>query len=241
MSEEIARRDFFVESTVRAAREGGYEVDAEAVARQAARDLSMVDRARALGDIDDGKTKRKPVEQAERPAVSHASAFAGRMGATTWEAPLVAENMKPLPKLYGTDALKLLAMDARIRLLMAPVPGYKLKVTRDPTTGEVTDCEPLGNQCQYPAFANRLFMEMACYSRALGTYAGMSIDDRQRKYVRAVEEVCNRSLLTTLVPRMREKFPSSATVAFVKLLSMTCIWPFKTVSSVNSFKNAASL
>lgn len=195
MSEDLARRDHFVDSTVRAAKAEGRDIDAEAVARDVARNLSVLDRARAMGELQDPKPRDKaaPRPTPEKPAVNHASMFAQRMGATMWEAPLTNEPERQLPKLRGVDAVRLLAMDKRIRLLMTPVPGYKLKVTRDPTTGMVTDCEPLGNQCQYPAFANRLFMEMACFARSQGTYAGMSYADRWRKYVRAVEDICNRS------------------------------------------------
>ncbi len=198
MSEDIARRDHFVDSTVRAARAEGREIDAEAVGREVAHNLSVLDRATATGELK--VPERSAPTPRERPAVNHASMFAARMSATMWEAPLTVEDERPTPKLTGVDAMRLLAMDKRIRHLMAPVPGYKLKVTRDPTTGEVTDCEPLGNQCQYPAFANRLFMEMACFSGARGTYAGMPYADRWRKYVRAVEDICNRSDAAVGVP-----------------------------------------
>ena len=192
MSDEIARRDYFVERTVTSARAEGATVDAEAVARQAARDLGVLDRAISAGDLSTGK--RTVTEEVPKPRGNAAQNLAANMGATTWDRPLgELDNERALPKLRGVDAVRLMAMEKRLRFLLQPVPGYALKVERDPTTGVVTNCEPLGNQCAHPAFANRLLGEMFCFSRGQGTYRGMKYADRWREYVRAVEDICNRS------------------------------------------------
>ena len=191
MSKELARRDSIVESTVLAARAEGRTVDAEAVTNEVARNFGVIDRARAAGDLPDAKPRaKKPAQPA--PPTDHAATFAGRMGSTTWQAPLIGDD--PTQKqLRGNDMLRLIAMRERINLLMAPVPGYKIKITRDPRTGVVTDCEPIWNACQYPAFANRLAMEFACYAGCRGTYAGMTYADRWRKHMRAVENILDKS------------------------------------------------
>ena len=195
MSEDIARRDFFVDRTVRGAREDGVEVDAERVTRDAARDLAMLDRAKALGDIrePEKRSKLETPPPVERPRHDRVASFAQQMGATTWEAPISLSPEKQAPKLYGDDMVRATAMQARILLLMSPVPGYKLKITKDPKTGVITDCEPLGNACRYPAFANRLITEFSCFAGRRGTYAEMKYADRWRKHLRAVEDILDKS------------------------------------------------
>lgn len=198
MSDELARRDYFVERAVTSARADGDVVDAEAIARQAARDLGVLDRALAEGDLS---TKKEAKPAAPQPRGDAAQRLASSVGATTWERPLGnADDEKALPKLTGVDAVRLFAMEKRLRLLLQPVPGYVLKLERDPLTGAVTNCEPLGNQCAYPAFANLLLGHMFCFSRGQGSYRDMKYADRWRKYVRAVEDICNRSDAAVGVP-----------------------------------------
>ena len=198
MSDEIARRDYFVERSVSTARAEGYDINAEAVARQAARDLGVLDRALAVGDLSTEKRTAPPLP---KPRGNAAEGLASSIGATTWERPLGdLDNEKALPKLRGVDAVRLLAMEKRLRLLMEPVPGYVLKIERDPATGAITNCEPLGNQCAYPAFANLLLGHMFCFSRGQGSYREMKYADRWRKYVRAVEDICNRSDAAVGIP-----------------------------------------
>lgn len=193
MSKEIARRDFFVGSTVRAAQAEGRTVDVETVGQEVARDLNKLDRARSLGDIKVESRNKDAPKPKRDDHVNHAASFASRMGSTTWERPVGLEREKPGPKLYGTDALRTAAMAVRVEFLLRPVPGYRLKFKRDPKTGEVTDCEPLGNGCQYPEFANLLLNERWCFSKPDGSYIGLPYKDRWRKYIRAIEDICDRS------------------------------------------------
>ena len=192
MSNDLARRDSIVESTVVAARAEGRDIDAEAVGREIARNFGVIDRARSIGEIRDPEPREQKAPP-PRADVDHAQSFAARMGSTMWQAPVSAADDAPQVQLAGNDMLRALAMKARILLLMEPVPGYKLKITKDPKTGMVTDCEPIGNACRYPAFANRLRQEFACFASRQGTYRDMKYADRWRKHLRAVEDILDKS------------------------------------------------
>ena len=181
----IKRRDWFVDSTVRAATADGTTVNAEAVARAAAHDLSVLDRAVSLGEIDLNPPKRtgprKPVDY------DPVKAKAAQHGQTLTTGSEGAED-NPLVIPTGTEALRLFAMDRRIRILCKPVPGYRYKTDAQ---GQVD--EPLGNACEYPAFANLLFMHSMGFARGIMSYKGLNYEDRKRKYNRAVQDICDRS------------------------------------------------
>lgn len=186
-SDSIKRRDWFVNNTVRAATVGGYTVDAEAVARAAAHDLSVLDRAVDLGEI--AKPGTAPAKKPQRKPVDYdaARAVAQQRGQQLRTGPMGAED-RPLVMPTGTEALRLFAMDRRIRILCKPVPGYRYKTDAQ---GQVD--EPLGNACEYPAFANLLFMHSMGFARGIMSYKGLNYEDRKRKYNRAVQDICDRS------------------------------------------------
>lgn len=188
MSDPHERRDWLVGGAVRAAKAHGQEIDVDAVARQAGRDLEVVDRARASGDIGTGASrKRKVVSPEEKPKKSNASKLddlARSKQSRIYERPLDAtpEPASKVIPVRGLEAERLIAMHARVALICKPVPGYKLKSS-----------EPLGNQCQYPALANPILMHTACMARGLGRYKGLSLDERQRKYNTEIERICDLS------------------------------------------------
>lgn len=185
MSESLDRRDFFVESTVRAAKLEGREVDAEQVGREAARDLALLDKAVASGEINLNPDKPKKPDPVPK---SDAAAKAARERGQSFIARPEGADDRRLPAISGVEALKLLAMDRRLRILCKPVPGYRFKCDKDGLLDE-----PIGNGCEYPLFANLVFMHTAGFSRGLMSYKGLNYEDRKRKYNRAIEDICDRS------------------------------------------------
>lgn len=185
MSNPLARRDWFVDNAVRAAKSVGANVDAEAISRQAAKDLQLLDAATATGDVN-AKTTPK-AEKKPAPKGDAAKKKAREVGQKTWERTQFAED-QPLESLKGSDAIKHMAKDARIRILCKPVPGYRFKCD---ARGMID--EPLGNACAYPRFANLLFMHSAGFARGIMSYKGLSYVDRMRKYNRAVEDILDQS------------------------------------------------
>lgn len=192
MSEALKRRDWFVDGAVRAAREQGREVDVEAVARQAAKDLDLVDRATASGALKIGKESKKSRQDREdatdRAAKRIAEAAAKDGGKVYSKRVKAKEKTRPLPKLYGVDAMKLAAMQKRVADICAPVPGYVPKKGDD-----------IGAGSRHPALAAELAMHTMGMARGFMSYAGLSWEDRMRKYQRAVEDICDRSNAVFLV------------------------------------------
>lgn len=185
MSKDLARRDWFVDNAVKAAKSVGANVDAETVSRQAAKDLSLLDAAVAAGDVNaktTPKEKKKP-----SPKGNAAQKKARQVGQKMWEKAPTTED-KPLEPLTGNDAIKQFAKEARIRILCKPIPGYRYQCD---ARGMID--EPLGNGCAYPRFANLLFMHSAGFARGIMSYKGLNYVDRMRKYNRAVEDILDQS------------------------------------------------
>lgn len=180
------RRDWFVRNTVDAAKRAGQKVDGEAVSRSVAASLSLADRAKAEGAIRDRKQSKPASEYDKQRALERRSKIvedkARAMGAKTYRKALPErDKVVTLPILTGVDAERLAAMEARIRLICTPMRPYKAG-------------EPLGAMCRHPKLANRLFMEMVCFSRRLGRYKELdNYNDRQRRYQAEVEKICDAS------------------------------------------------
>lgn len=186
MSNPLARRDWFVDNAVKAAKSIGADVDAEAISRQAAKDLSLLDAATAAGDVKTAttpKNKKKPA-----PKGDAAKRKARQVGQKMWERVAPTGDDRPLEPLTGDEAVKQAAKDARILILCQPVPGYRYKCD----ARGIID-EPLGNGCAYPKHANLLFMHSAGFARGIMSYKGLSYVDRMRKYNRAVEDILDDS------------------------------------------------
>lgn len=192
MSEALRRRDWFVDGAVRAAKNAGQEVNVEAVARQAAKDLTVVDRATADGSLKVKKERKRTTaerdEATDRAARRVAESAAKRGGKLYAKKLKPKERAKPLPKLYGVDAMKLAAMQQRIAAICAPVPSYV------PKKGDV-----IGAGSRHPKFAAELAMHTMGMARGLMSYVGLSWADRMRKYQRACEDICDRSDAVFLV------------------------------------------
>lgn len=186
MSEALKRRDWFVGQAAKSAKDAGREVDAEVIARQAARDLDVLDRAVATGAIASKKEEKSAEEKsalrAEARQRSSIDNKAAELNAKLWEKAVANEPAPILKPPTGVEMERLIAMDKRIRILCKPIPGYRLKRG-----------EPLGNACEYPRFANLLFNHSTGFARGIFSYKGLNYEDRQRKYLVEVEKICNQS------------------------------------------------
>ena len=187
MSEDLDRRDWLVGTAVKSGKAMGLDVSAEAVERSAARDLEIVDRMKKSGSLAQ-RTISKAEKQERRNEETvrgqeKVAQLAAEKDATLSVSELPAvDSPIILPRLSGVEAEKLIAMHQRIMKICAPVEGYVMKYA-----------EPLGNQCQHPDLARRVLMHTACFARGIGSYSGLRYEDRQRKYVRAVEDICDAS------------------------------------------------
>ena len=119
----LERRDWFVEAQARRRKAMGLTVSTEALQRQSAEDLRLVDQARASGDLKvsrDSKADRDASikRTAIRTGVSPAQVEAAKIGATAYVRPLPSQSVVRKPAaLTGVAAQKHIAMEARIRLV----------------------------------------------------------------------------------------------------------------------------
>ncbi len=194
MSDESPQQrvDYYVERQVQQRRNAGAEVNAEQIRREtvsllqladvSARDVPVRRRAgRTPDEVAEDKRRTSPEAQAEASGTE----FFYRDEAVE---PLVSKPKSAPRPPNGLEGEKHFALIGRIRLLMKRVPGYRLKPGESLYAGHV-----------YPRFAQLLDMHTRYaaltdpQSHGLGQYAEMPIGDRQRKYYRELERICDAS------------------------------------------------
>ena len=192
------RVDYYVDRQVASRRAAGDETSAEDLRRATVRIMEMADAERANTARHPIKSRRpeKPaseVLEAKRQAGPHAMAEAS--GTTFFyrdEAvePLIAKPVaKPaLAPLKGGDLEQHIALIKRLQLLMATIPGYRLKPGESLYANKV-----------HPRFAQLLDQNTRNAaltdpnSHGLGDYEGLSLEDRGRRYYRMLEVICTAS------------------------------------------------
>lgn len=174
----------------------GVPFNAEALRRRVADELRLVDRARsegALRSVTRTKAERDEARRARRAARPElqAHAQARKVGGEffTREAPRAATTsprdatkspILQMPK--GLEGERLAALAARVNLLCSRAQGTQRR------NGSMSDGPWL-----YPKFAPRLAVLSVFFARGLGGFKGLSYADRQRRFVREVERICDES------------------------------------------------
>jgi hypothetical protein len=190
------RRDWFVAQYARRLQAAGVAVPHDAIQRQAAEDLRLVDRARAAGAIADAKPAKRDEKQTgsstERRA--HAHQLAERRGGHFYkrdqnEGVILtpdgkARSNKPqrskLPKLSGVEAMRLSKLLERVALLCSK---------RGHVRGKCIDEQDF----VYPAYAKQIAHEFSTFTLGSGRYRDLSSQDKHRAYYRALTDICDRS------------------------------------------------
>lgn len=188
-----ARVDYYVDRQLQQNRENGVSVSAEQVRKEtvallqfadvSARDVPVRSRRPEKDPRDVVEAKRKLGPQAQ--AEASGTEFFYRDEAVE---PLITKPKRtPLPP-NGVEGEKHFALLKRIRLLMKRIPNYRLKPGESLYAGHV-----------YPRFAQLLDMHTRYaslddpQSHGLGGYSEMPIGDRQRRYYRELERICDLS------------------------------------------------
>lgn len=166
----------------------GVEFSYDQLLRRTAEELRLTDRAKAEGAIRRVTRTRAERDEARRTRRAarpelQAHAQARKVGGQFWAreaAPQAAAPALAMPT--GLDAERLIALMARVKLLCSRGPGEQ---RRNGTIGD--------GPWLYPKFAPRLAVVMMFYARALGGYRELSYLDRQRRFLRAIEDICDES------------------------------------------------
>lgn len=182
MTSPLARRDWFVEAQARRRQALGLAVPTEAIQRQAAEDLRLLDAARAAGHLrvksDVGKKRRQELRES-RKAGAQAAQIGGRMQVRS---NLPAVDAPIGGKRYtGVDAERIYAMANRLRFISRRT-GDRILRGADLESG-----------FQYPALARAAAEAVMNHDARRGEYAGKSAEDRDRILIRQLEDVCDRS------------------------------------------------
>lgn len=177
------RRDWFVKNTVKSAKEAGIDVDPEAVQRAVARDLDTADKFKAENPPPPAKADAEAREQSHAKRRHAVEEFAAQRDSQLFEKPLPKRD-RPLilPPLSGVDEERRLAMLRRLQMICQPEPGRTLKPG-----------ESFGTMFRAPKLVDEIFMHSIGFSRGVMSYVGLSYEDRQRKFTRAIEDICDRS------------------------------------------------
>lgn len=171
---------------------GDLSVTADEIRRGTAAILGMADAETARArPLPKGKKDQAAVLESKRKQGPEAMAEAS--GTEFYyrderEESLVTPVSVTKPTLRGIDGERHVALLRRVALLMASIPGYKIK------PGEsLYACK------QFPRFAQLLDMNTRHAaltdpkSHGLGKYAEMPIGDRQRRYYSELERICTLS------------------------------------------------
>lgn len=179
----LERRDWFVDAAARKAKALGVPVPTEALQRQAAADLTLLDNARRAGALRVGKDAKKKApadvaaEKQSRKAEAQAAAVGGRMRRKALPA---VDRTRRGPKLSLLDQERLLKMSLRLRAIGA-------------RAGQLRAGQDLQAGFQFPALARAAAEATMNHGARRGEYAGKNATDRDRILFRQLEDICNRS------------------------------------------------
>lgn len=181
MTDSLARRDWFVEAQARRFMSLGVGVPTEALQRGAAEDLRLLDNARANGKLLATKhnPNRRVISPADRESIK-AEAQAKAIGAHTYVRSLPARDPTPRKGLV-VDVVKVRAMSARIKLICVRDAG-RLRAGAD-----------MESAFEYRELARSLTEATINKDAKRGEYRGKSDTDRERIYLRQIEDICDRS------------------------------------------------
>lgn len=176
----LARRDWHVAAAAQRLMARGVPVPTDALQRQAADDLRLLDNARRAGALKVRKDEKKP--PAAPTEVSRvASRMAAEVGGRAYVKPLPVRDRRPrLAPVTGVDALKLAARVARIKAISQ-------KVAR------VRNGQEIAAGFEYGQLAQDLATVTFNYNAGTGAYAGKSAADRDRIYERQIDDILDRS------------------------------------------------
>jgi len=184
MTNPLERRDWFVDAAARRLQSAGVPVPVDALRRQTAEDLRLVDQATAAGDLRRVKASRKltPAEVIALKESKKADALARAEGASLRRRQLpTADKPKRLRPLKGVDAQRTFAMAARLRLI-GTRSGLRLRAGTDMEHG-----------FEYARLAREAAEETTNHDARRGPYMGVSARDRDRILYRRLQDICDRS------------------------------------------------
>lgn len=183
MTDSLERRDWFVNAAARKCVAAGVSVPVEALQRQAAADLQLLDQARASGalrDIVKPKTKTSQ-EVLDHKRSLKAEAQAEKVGGTMRRRKLpVRDPISRGPRLSALDRERTAKMTLRLRAIGA-------------RAGSIRTGQDLETGFQYPALARAAAEQVTNHGYQRGEYAGKSARDRDRILFRRLQDICDRS------------------------------------------------
>lgn len=179
MRSSLERRDWHVDAAARRLMALGIPVPTEALQRQAAGDLRLVDAARASGAL---RVRKDPKPTKRDPAATSnpAQRMAGRIGGTAFTRPIPTKRRRPTEVLTGVDAVRVQAMCARIKLIATKVASLR-------AGGEI------GDAFEFRQLAQDLATVTFNHGARRGAYAGKNSIDADKIYRRQIEDICDRS------------------------------------------------
>lgn len=185
MTDGIARRDRHVARWAESLRQRGVPFSSEALQRSIAEDLRVAERAKAEGLIG----RKKKTKKAKRAGVArpdlHAEALAQKIGGEFFTRSIPTVQTAPVAdvsKLRGVEAERHYAMQRRIKHLSQRGQG---RIKADQTLEQ--------GPWLYPTFAREIALTTIAYGACLGGYKDLNAEDRRRRFLRALEDICNRS------------------------------------------------
>lgn len=184
------RLDHYVGGHIDLVRKLGGEVDGSAAAQGIARILEIADREMP-GTIDRAG-ERDPQDVLESKRLQGPEALAEQAGGEFFYhddgiEPVVSAPKAPPPIPKGYEGEKHMAMMKRLKVLMSRIPG----VIASPLKPDA--------EFQYPRFARLLERTTSNAqlnsprSMGSGIYKGMALPERQRRYYRRLEQICDQS------------------------------------------------
>jgi hypothetical protein len=188
------RVDYYVSRQVAQRRATGAEVDAEALRQGTVRLLQMADLERSYGAPTRSRRPEKdPSEVREAKRKLGPEALAEASGTEFYyrderDEPLIEKPKPSAQAPRGLDGERHFALLRRIKTLMARIPGRTLKPGESLYANHV-----------HPRFAQLLDMNTRYAaltdpnSQGLGKYAGLKVEDRQRRYYNQLERICSMS------------------------------------------------
>ena len=185
MTDGIARRDRHVARWAETLRSQGVEFSQETLERSIANDLRLVDRAKADGRIGRKRKKAKKARTGVARPDLHAESQAAKIGAEFFSRSIPTLQTAPVAdasKLRGVEAERFFAMQRRIRILSQRGPG-RIRANQTIEQGPWV----------YPNFAREIALTTIAFEAGLGGYRELSAEDRRRRFLRALEDICNRS------------------------------------------------
>lgn len=183
MTDSLERRDWFVNAAARKAAAIGVPVSTEALQRQMAADLTLLDNARAAGALrEKTDTKKKSPEEvlaAKRSVKAEAQATAVNGVLRRKKLPAADKKRRGIV-VTGVEAQKLHAIVRRLHLI-----GQRARTVRNG--------EDMESAFACPALARRAAEAQINHDAKRGEYAGKSERDRFRIYFAELQKICDDS------------------------------------------------